>query len=331
VTDRTAVSENGVAWEPMTSPAQVGLGELLAALGELGCGWAAQAYAALGYPVIPMHAVCSGGGCTCADPTCPDLGKHPRLAGWPQLASTDPATVGGWWRRWPDANVGLATGRQFDVLDLDGTEGVEALRAALSIAPWEHRGPVARSGSGGWHLLYAPTGLGNRVGLLAGVDWRGRGGLIVAPPSRHRSGERYTWVRPLTGVLPTVPDGLRRLLAPPPATRTTLPPVPRPPAGGDGGRGGRYARAALVREAARVRAAPPGTCNDTLNRAAFNLGQLVAAGLLDPEQVRGVLLAAALAAPATGHADRERKATATIASGLRAGAAKPRHRRDGAA
>jgi len=80
-----------------------------------------------------------------------------------------------------------------------------------------------------------------------------------------------------------------------------------------------------------VRAAPPGTCNDTLNRAAFNLGQLVAAGPLDLEQVHAVLLAAALAAPATGHTDRQRKAQATITSGLRGGAAKPRQRRDGAA
>jgi hypothetical protein len=80
-----------------------------------------------------------------------------------------------------------------------------------------------------------------------------------------------------------------------------------------------------------VRTAPPGTCNDTLNRAAFNLGQLVAAGLLDPDQVHAVLLGAALAAPATGHADRKRKATATIASGLRGGAARPRQRRGGAA
>jgi hypothetical protein len=278
-----------------------------------------------------MHAPRPGGGCTCpAGPACSQAGKHPRLAGWTRLAASDPGTVAGWWRRWPDANLGLATGRRFDVLDLDGTEGVEALRAAFQITPWEHPGPVARSGSGGWHLLYAPTGLGNRVGMLAGVDWRGRGGLIVAPPSQHASGGRYTWVRPLTATLPTAPAGLRRLLAPPPTTRTTLPPGPRP-AGGDDGRPGRYAQAALAREAARVRAAPPRTCNDTLNRAAFNLGQLVAAGLLDPEHVRAVLLAAALAAPATGHADRQRKATATITSGLRGGAAKPRRRRDGAA
>jgi hypothetical protein len=182
---------------------------------------------------------------------------------------------------------------------------------------------VARSGSGGWHLLYAPTGLGNRVALLAGVDWRGRGGLIVTSPSRHATGRRYAWVRPLIAALPEVPAGLRRLLAPPPATRTTLPP-PLLPAGRSVSRAERYAKAALQREAARVRAAQPHTCNNTLNRAAFNLGQLVAGALLDAEQVAAVLLDAAMAAPATGHTDRQRKAQATIASGLRSGAAKPR-------
>ena len=125
------------------------------------------------------------------------------------------------------------------MLDLDGQQGVEALTAVLSIEPLEHPGPVARTGGGGWHLLYRPTGLGNRVGLLSGVDWRGRGGLIVAPPSQHASGHRYAWVRPLTATLPQVPAGLRRLLAPPATQRTTLPPAPTL-AGHSGG----YGRAA---------------------------------------------------------------------------------------
>jgi hypothetical protein len=74
-----------------------------------------------------------------------------------------------------------------------------------------------------------------------------------------------------------------------------------------------------VGERAAVAAAQPGHRNTTLNRAAFNLGQLVAAGLLDVEQVRAVLLAAALEA-----GNQERKARATIESGLRGGASKPR-------
>jgi Bifunctional DNA primase/polymerase, N-terminal len=296
------------------SPLRLGPGELLAAFGELGCHRAAQAYAALGFPVIPIHTAQPGGGCSCQDLGCSDPGKHPRLRGWQRLAAVDIAVVGEWWRRWPQANLGLATGRRFDVLDLDGQQGVEALRAVLSITPAEHPGPVARTGGGGWHLLYAPTGLGNRVRLLSGVDWRGRGGLIVAPPSQHASGHRYIWVRPLTTTLPEVPAGLRRLLTPPATPRTTLPPAPTPT-----GRHGGYGRVALAREQATVAAASPGRRNATLNRAAFNLGQLVAAGLLDDEEVRAVLLAAALEA-----GNPEAKARATITSGLAGGATKPR-------
>lgn len=207
------------------------------------------------------------------------------------------------------------------MLDLDGDQGVEALRADLSIAPTEHPGPVARTGGEGWHLLYCPSGLGNRVGLLPGVDWRGRDGLIVAPPSQHASGRRYRWVWPLTAVLPEVPAGLRRLLAPPAAARTTLPPATAP-----AGRGGGYVRAALAGERAAVAAAQPGRRNATLNRAAFNLGQVVTAGLLEVGQVRAVLLAAALEA-----GNPEAEARATIESGLRGGARKPRRGRAGGA
>ena len=300
---------------------RLGPGDLLATLGELDCAQAAPVYAALGFPVVPMHTPRPGGGCSCPDQACPDPGKHPRLRGWQRLAAADPAVVGEWWRRWPQANLGLATGRRFDVLDVDGEQGVEALRAVLSIAPTDHPGPVARTGGGGWHLLYAPTGLGNRVRLLRGVDWRGRDGLIVVPPSRHASGYRYTWARPLTATLLEVPAGLRRLLAPPATARTTLPPAPAP-----AGRGGGYGRAALDWERQAVATAPPGRRNATLNRAAFNLGQLVAAGVLDVDQVRAVLLAAALEA-----GQPEAKARATIESGLAGGVTKPRRRRDGAA
>jgi hypothetical protein len=301
----------------LTDPARLSPGELLAALGKVGCAEAAAVYAALGYPVVPIHTAQPGGGCSCPDPGCPEAGKHPRLRGWTRLATVDPLVVGEWWRRWPDANLGLATGRRFDVLDLDGDQGVEGLRAALSIVPTEHPGPVARTGGGGWHLLYAPTGLGNRVGLLPAMDWRGRNGLIVAPPSQHASGHRYTWARPLTATLPQVPAGLRRLLAPPAAARTTLPPTPT-----SAGHSGGYGPAALARERAAVATAQPGRRNATLNRAAFNLGQLVAAGLLETDQVRAVLLAAALEA-----GNPEVKARATIKSGLAGGAAKPRRRR----
>ena len=84
-------------------------------------------------------------------------------------------------------------------------------------------------------------------------------------------------------------------------------------------------RAALAGERAAVAAASRGRRNATLNRAAFNLGQLVAVGLLEADQVRAVLAAALEAG------QPEAKARTTIESGLRGGGARPRRRRDGAA
>ena len=86
-------------------------------------------------------------------------------------------------------------------------------------------------------------------------------------------------------------------------------------------RGSGYAAAALSAEAQRVRDAPAGRRNDTLNAAAFSLGTLVGAGELDHDQVRAELLRAA---EAIGLGDRE--AESAVNSGLRAGAAQPRER-----
>ena len=80
----------------------------------------------------------------------------------------------------------------------------------------------------------------------------------------------------------------------------------------------RYAQAALTAESERVASAPVGTRNDTLNRAAFALGRLVGAGLLDPGDVVRELDAAARRA-GLGRAEVRR----TIRSGLTAGRRSP--------
>jgi hypothetical protein len=279
-------------------PARIGPGALLAALGDdLAPGRAAEVYAALGYPVLPVFDSAHGGGCSCrAGRGCDRAGKHPRITGGVWQATTDPAVVRRWWRRWPTANLALRTGVRFDVADVDGQPGVEALRALLTYATGPlGSGPLARTGGSGWHLLFVPTGHGSPQRILPGVDWRGRGGYILVAPSRHPSGRRYQWVRPLTLELPEAPAELRALLAPPPL------PAPRPPGPGVATIRGGYGPAALRAECARVRATPPGGKgrkgrNDALNRAAFKLGQLVHAGLLDHALVVGELLDAATAA-----------------------------------
>jgi Bifunctional DNA primase/polymerase, N-terminal len=301
-------------------PARIGPGALLAALGDdLAPGRAAEVYAALGYPVLPVFEPGPDGGCTCrAGAGCDRAGKHPRITGGVWQATTEPAMVRRWWRRWPAASVALRTGVRFDVADVDGQPGVEALRAILTNADAPlSSGPLARTGGGGWHLLFATTGYGSPKRVLPGVDWRGRGGYILVSPSLHPSGRRYRWVRPLTLALPEAPAELRALLAPPP------PPAPRPPGAAVATVGGGYGPAALAAECARVRVTPPGGRgrkgrNDTLNRAAFKLGQLVHAGLLDPGQVCAALLDAAT----TAGLEPARSAR-TIDKAMRAARAKP--------
>jgi hypothetical protein len=265
---------------------------------------AALSYARHGIPVLPVHTPAPEG-CSCGRPECDRPGKHPRLRHGLTEATTDLRRIEIWWSRWPDANIGLRTGIVMDVADIDSTEGWHGLRRLLGGAM--PVGPRVRTGGGGWHLWFRPLGYGNRVRLLPGVDWRGVGGYVVAPPSRHDRGADYRWLVKPNREPPAAPRALRGLVAGPPPV-TTLPPpgaVRHPD---------RYAAVALDSETDRVARAPVGTRNDTLNRAAFRLGRLVAAGMLDAWLVRTELERAALAA-GLGRAEIRR----TIRSGMTAG------------
>jgi hypothetical protein len=285
-------------------------------------GGAALAYVALGYAVLPIWPP-QPGGCACPrGSACPWPGKHPLGELVPhgaRQATISPALVRGWWRTCPDASVGLRTGPgALDVADVDSQAGVEALRAILQSAGADTRSwPLARTGGGGWHLPFAPTGLGNRVRMLAGVDWRGAGGLIVAWPSVHASGHRYTWVRPLppAGELPEVPTALRRLLEPTPSASQPPPSAVEPVR-----RAGAYAAAALAGEVVKVRTTAPGGRNHAVNRAAFKLARLVVVGELGEAEISAALAEAA----ATAGLGKVEAAHA-IASGLAAGQDPTRH------
>jgi Bifunctional DNA primase/polymerase, N-terminal len=275
---------------------------------------AALRYAALGWPVLPLHTPGRDGRCSCGRAGCDTPGKHPRSRHGLCDASTNAARVRAWWAAWPDANVGVATG-QLVVVDVDDAHGP----AALATLERDHhplpRTLTAASGRGA-HLYFraGAHGVANSVGRLgAGLDVRGRGGYVVAPPSLHADGHRYRWsARHRPAPLPSWLAELLTPAAPPP--RGT--PLPGP---ADGDRRRRYFVAAMRGELAEVAAARPGTRNDTLNRAAFRLGQLAAAGHAGLDTLTALLLAAALATGLT-----EAESLATINSGLTAG---QRHRR----
>jgi hypothetical protein len=230
------------------------------------------------------------------DPDCGQPAKHPLGSLVPhgvKDATCNRARILAWWTRHPQANIGLATGHRFDVLDVDGPTGAHAIRELAAEHGLESFGPLVRTGGGGWHFYLAPTGLGNAHPRdLEHVDWRGRDGYVVAPPSRHASGHPYQWAagRDLDTPPGQVPAVLLERLQP---RQLQRPPGPvQLPAVADGG-SGRYARAALAEELTRVAAAPVGQRNRQLWESTRNLYNLVAVGALDHREVDHGLLEAA--------------------------------------
>lgn len=277
-------------------------------------------YAEHGWPVVPLHTP-NDHGCSCSRSTqCSSPGKHPRTEHGLGDASTDTSQVRAWWSRWRDANVGVTTGSESGllVLDVDLPEGPRSLADLEGREGRLRPACEQRTGAGGRQLLFAypDQRIGNRTRVLPGIDVRGEGGYVVVPPSLHASGERYRWTN--RSPVGPAPRWLVTLLA---RTRSTPAPRRGPALRSDGAGDAttRYASAALQRELAGLAEAVEGTRNDTLNRAAFNLGQLVGAGALDEAQVvtrlEHVAIRIGLEPP---------EVRRTITSGLTAGVARPR-------
>lgn len=254
---------------------------------------AALAYARRGLRVHPLTA-----------PTDPGdgAGKRPLLREWQRRASSDEDQVKGWWTRWPTANIGIATGPGSGlwVLDVDGDAGEYALEAYDLPDTTE-----VRTGKGR-HLYWRwpdNGGVGTSRGRLAeGLDVRGEGGYVVAPPSVHASGRVYQWKIDLDDV----EDAPGALITAIRASRAAPAPAPDPVHNP-----GRYARVILDRAASELGGMGEGGRNDALFRAALALVPYIEAGAITRSEVEADLLGAALACGL-----QERQAEATLRSAL---------------
>ena len=168
----------------------------------------ALAYARMGFAVFP---VCSAN-------------KKPHTPHGCKDAKTDPGAIKYWWSRWPDASIGIATGSASHglvVIDLDQDEN-KGLDGYSELENWQREnGELPETwrsitGRGGYHLFFYSNDKSyqNRAGLLDGIDVRGEGGYIIAPPSLHPNGRRYEWeISPDDGIMMAkVNDVVDRLL-----------------------------------------------------------------------------------------------------------------------
>jgi len=188
---------------------------------------AALFYARLGWRVFPLHSI-RDGVCSCPrGEECESPGKHPRTVHGLKDATTDEVRVRDWWKEWPDANIGIVTGVESGifVIDVDpkndGETGFDLLHEDREFPET----PLVFTGGGGRHYFfrypYAPSDgeeVRNRTGVRQGVDIRGEGGYVVAPPSDHVSGSLYLWeesANPRTIEPPLPPEWLIEELSAP--------------------------------------------------------------------------------------------------------------------
>jgi putative DNA primase/helicase len=154
-------------------------------------------YGQRGWKIFPLHTP-AGGKCSCTDVNCNRIGKHSRIKEWTKNCSSDLVKIESWWKQWPDANIGIATGigSGFFILDVDPRFGGDQTLNFLLERDRELPSTLrSNTGNGGHHLLFKTRKMKieNRNGLYMGVDVRGEGGYMVAPPSMHVSGEQYVW------------------------------------------------------------------------------------------------------------------------------------------
>ncbi|MFG1963668.1 bifunctional DNA primase/polymerase [Nonomuraea sp. NPDC049028] len=163
--------------------------------------------------IFPLHDMADGT-CSCGE-ECGRGGKHPRIAGWQKEATTSERKIRRWWDHWPNANIGIPTGdaNGLFVLDADNQEGLDELVSLIGELP----APTTVSARGLPHYWFRfPEGadMTNRRGRLPlGIDVRGNGGYVVAPPSVSHRGE-YRWSTDYVIELAEPPEKLLDLLKP---------------------------------------------------------------------------------------------------------------------
>jgi hypothetical protein len=134
-------------------------------------------------------------------------------------ATTDPDIIRRWWQQESKLNIGIACGEASGifVVDIDGDDGEAALRQIEeqnTALPPTVEAITAR----GRHLYFQWPGrpVPNSAGKIApGIDTRGDGGYVLAPPSMHPSGRRYAWSVDTARILATAPEWLLARIAAP--------------------------------------------------------------------------------------------------------------------
>ena len=131
--------------------------------------------------------------------------KRPPMQGWQNAATSDPTTIRTWFEgQFKDCGLGIATGefrnRYLVVIDIDDRpefSGSDTLKDLEQLHGELPDTVEVITGSGGRHIYFltdAPIRNEASGKLGQGIDVRGIGGQVLAPPTIHPNGKTYEWV-----------------------------------------------------------------------------------------------------------------------------------------
>jgi hypothetical protein len=266
---------------------------------------AALVYGEQGIPVFPTN----------------PLDKRPLISGGFKNATTDKTQIRDWWQKWPNAMIAAPTGAASNMwivdVDRDPVRNIDGMTELAKLIAQHGELPatlMTTTPRGGRHLIFLWNNgveIRNSTGKVGqGIDVRGEGGYVCLPPSRRADGALYQWDPEGGSQAAPAPDWLIEL------ARSENRSKKRDKA---------WARAALERECELLAKALPGTRNNALNAAAFNLFQIVAGGKLDEQEVRDRLFKGAEACGLVAD-DGAPSVWATIDSAAEAAKGHPRSR-----
>jgi hypothetical protein len=166
---------------------------------------AALEYASFGWRVVPLHGVLPDGACTCGnrdgcEKGTRNRGKHPRIKKWQTLATSNEDTIGEWFSRWPDSNVGVQMGQTSGIIDFETDSAQGEAELTILCGGRIPVTPTFTSGRGKHRLFKWRGDLPLKASIPLGWgdvklgNGEREGSQSVFPPSRHASGKDYRWL-----------------------------------------------------------------------------------------------------------------------------------------
>lgn len=160
----------------------------------------------LNWAVLPLHSPDAQGRCSCGVVNCHSVGKHPRTKNGVHDASKNKSQIQEWWHTWPDANIGLASGKESGVIVIDVDPRNKGNKSIKRLGKPETN-VISKTGGGGRHyfLNYSEDPIDAKP--ADGIDIQSDSRIVVLPPSAHGSGNKYKWLaKPKLTEMGNLPD-----------------------------------------------------------------------------------------------------------------------------